>query len=122
MFATKTMVGDEVNQPPDEENPAFSWALLNMHSATVLVHAAVYHPWSGRAYAHAWIEDRDRVFDWQCCVRGEGPGIRGWDKDKFYAMFNPSSARRYGYGEAQAQAQRAKHAGPWAAFSEVMSP
>lgn len=80
----------ELNGP---EGSCFPWAYANAHGGK-LKHGMVTHPWSGKAYEHAWVERDGRVYDWQTSV-GLGPGQTGWSREDFYAKYKPIKIKTY---------------------------
>jgi hypothetical protein len=81
---------------------------------TFVVHATVKPGWHHRAYAHAWVETRDRVFDWQAATFPSHKYHKtGWPKQLFYDEFQPRDVKRYTPEDAIVLMLRHHHQGPW---------
>lgn len=98
----------------------FGWAckqhLENIahNRPSTLVHAIAKHPWDGHQYPHAWIEDDDKVYDWQTMVAGASKYAKqGWPKDEFYGAFEPSQIRKYTGSQPGRMIAKHRHFGPW---------
>lgn len=74
-----------------------------------VVHARINMP-NGRRGAHAWIEHKGRVYDWQNTEqRGETIPIK-----TFYAVTRPTAVKRYTPEEVLINCTRQGNSGPWA--------
>jgi len=92
----------------------FSWACKRVRDGGSLVHGTVQNPWSGERYAHAWVEDGDRVYDWQTMEAGSSKYAgKGWPKAEFYKTFSPGVEKRYQPHEATVKSMVTRHYGPW---------
>lgn len=79
-----------------------------------VVHATVQPSWHPRRYAHAWVETKDRVFDWQAAAFPRHNYHRtGWPRQLFYDEFKPKDVKKYRPEEAVALMVRHHHHGPW---------
>lgn len=89
----------------------FAWAFtdcLSRHGGASLVHARVSLPSDRtRVYWHAWVEDGDRVYDWQMTNDGEA-------KVKFYQTYQPSTLHKFNDPSGMKDLfYKYGHAGPW---------
>lgn len=97
----------------------FQWAIteyLKNHldnPQAKLVHARVTHTGHPEPYWHAWVEDDDRVYDWQTMDRGMSKYAKqGWPRAVFYREFKPTDVRAY-QGPVGKYLTKHGHAGPW---------
>lgn len=85
-------------------------AALSMPGSTV-VHGVVVDPWNGNQFDHAWVEWRDKVYDWQISIGLQGGKPR--PIDWWYDNWKPSRIKRYRPEEAVRNCTRSGHHGPW---------
>lgn len=76
----------------------------------VIVHAICRAP-DGNAFAHAWVEHRNRVFH-GCMFDGERCYLEML-RTQFQLAYRPLDATRYGIEAALAHNARSGHYGPW---------
>ena len=66
-----------------------------------IVFGTVQNKWisKGKRYPHAWVEDGNKVKDWQT-NDPKGPrtskwAMKGWPKKEFYKFWNPKDMKKY---------------------------
>lgn len=100
------------------EGDCFRFAYKRVREGGTLFHATVTHPWSGKQFPHAWVEDGGKAYDWQT---SQGFANQGLGKGKplgvaaFRQQWKPVAETSYTADEASALVARTKHFGPWAA-------
>jgi hypothetical protein len=95
----------------------YQWAydqIKNGKKGVKLVHGKVKHPWTGKEYHHAWIEDGNKVKDWQTMEAGSSKHAgKGWPKKEFYKLYQPTETTEYDNTSAMRNATKHRHYGPW---------
>lgn len=107
---------------PPPTGLCFPYALraLRMFGAdAVVVHARI-KTIEGRRIWHAWIEHKDRVYDWQMSPQKRDQRFwvkpsrrRSVARTKYYDLVQPRSVKKYTPEDACIKAVRSMHFGPW---------
>lgn len=95
------------------EGDCFRFAYKRVQEGGTLIHATVVHPWSGKQFPHAWVEDGGKAYDWQTS-QGLGKG-KPLGVAAFRQQWKPAAETSYTADEAKVLAVKTKHFGPWAA-------
>ena len=120
-----------LSEASDPRGECFPYAFLEYflrHPNATLVHAMVKPDVPGAPtnhYWHAWVEDDDRVYDWQTMKLGMSKhAFVGWPKADFYELFNPIKVRRYSAPSIIKDfRKKSRHCGPWHnSLTESISP
>ncbi|MHA2062846.1 MAG: hypothetical protein ACXABY_00455 [Candidatus Thorarchaeota archaeon] len=97
----------------------FRWANTYVidHPNAIVFHGTVEAPFSKppKRYAHAWVEDRGKVLDWQIMVAHHGGKWRGkgYPREVFYELYSPKVSSSYTSTEATRSFVQHGHHGPW---------
>ncbi len=103
----------------------FKWAFeeIRKNRRGVLKHGQITHPFTGKKYFHAWIEDGRVVKDWQTMKAGLSKYAgKGWPKDVFDKTFDPKQVKTYSQGEALVKGLKKKQFGPWSEDFDTTGP
>jgi hypothetical protein len=75
-----------------------------------ICHGMVEKPYSlnYHKYTHAWVETKDRVYDWQMSL-----AKNSLSKEDFYELFKPTNVIKYTVEESMKNCLKNKHHGPW---------
>lgn len=97
---------------------AFQQAIKSLsegiENKTTICHATIHDVWDSRPYCHAWIEQDEKVYDWQTMVVGTSKwGKVGWDKDEFYEAFKPINITRFTPEELIKKTIKERNKGPF---------
>ena len=89
----------------------FRWAYRDViaHGGT-LVQGLVVHPWSKKAFEHAWVERKGHAYDWQTIVLRQQPAMT---LSAFTKAWKPHQTTRYSPKKAARELLLQKNFGPW---------
>lgn len=62
-----------------------------------------------KRYIHAWVETKDRVYDWQMMTAKTGSIY----KEAFYKLYKPSNVSKYTVKQSIENCLKSNHHGPW---------
>jgi hypothetical protein len=106
----------------------FRWAgkrIIHEPPHVKLAHGMVSPTWHGGTYAHAWLETKKKVYDWQTMTpeaemartiwpdKYQKYAGRGWPRATFYKVFKPKKVTLYDEREAVQTMVKNMHWGPW---------
>ena len=88
---------------------AYEWNMEHMKKDKSETHKVVHGLVTNaldKTFAHAWIEDKSKVYD-------NNIGNKGWPLKQFYKTFNPQKTKKYDPTTTLQTSIRNRNFGPW---------